>query len=138
MELSGSSEVARLRSMRRLAVVVLGLIGVATLGHPLAGAVTAPSGIDPRLRLEWEVREGRDGRPVITGYIHNDYGRPAINVRLLSVAVDASGEVVDTAVVYVSGGVPAFNRSYFDVALRKAGADYRVTVTSFDWKESSF
>ena len=78
--------------MRRRTVILLVLIGVATLGHPQAGAVTAPSGIDPRLHLEWEVREGRDGRPVITGYIHNDYGRPAINVRLLSVAVDALGQ----------------------------------------------
>ena len=79
---------------------------------------------------------GRDGRPVIAGYVHNGNGRPAINVRLLAEAVDASGQAVEDAMAYVPGGVPAFNRTYFSVALGKPGASYRIRVTAFDWKDN--
>ena len=42
-----------------------------------AAAVSTPSGIDPRIRLDWEAGTRRGGKPVIQGYVYNDYGRPA-------------------------------------------------------------
>ncbi len=48
-----------------IAVLVLNLAG------PPAAAVTTPSGIDPRLRLEWDASQTRGGRPMVAGYIYN-------------------------------------------------------------------
>jgi len=121
---------------RRDAMLSL-LAGLSTAVPKAARAVTiTPSGIDPRLRLEWEAHEDRRGRPVIAGYVYNDSGQPAINLRLVAEALDASGQVVDRAVGFVTAGVPAFNRSYFSVALHRAGAGYRIALTGFDWKDN--
>jgi hypothetical protein len=56
-------------------------------------------------------------------------------VRLLVETLDESGRVVGSAYGYVFGVVPSFNRTAFDVPLKTTGASYRITVTSFDWKD---
>ncbi len=114
-----------------IAVLVLNLAG------PPAAAVTTPSGIDPRLRLEWDASQTRGGRPMVAGYIYNDYGRPANNVRLLVETLDGSGRVIDRAFGFVRGIVPVFNRSYWVVPVKTPGASYRVTVTSFEWRDGA-
>jgi hypothetical protein len=124
--------------MTRRNAILLMLAGLSSAAPTAVSAVVSPSGIDSRLRLEWEAREDRGGRPVITGYIYNDSGQPAINLRLMAEALDASGQVVDRAIGFVTAGVPAFNRSYFSVSLHKAGAAYRIAVTGFDWKNNGF
>ena len=121
--------------MKRRGLILLMLSLVLSVAHVPAVGVTTPSGIDPRLRLEWEAGQGRGGRPVITGYIYNDYGRAAVNVRLLAETLDGSGHVVDRAIGFVPGHVPVFNRNYFSVPLKTAGAGYRITVTSFEWRD---
>ena len=100
-----------------------------------AGTVSAPSGIDPRLRLEWEVGRMRNGRVEIQGYVYNDYMRSANNVRLLVETLDDQGRVIASAYGYVFGVVPSFNRTPFDVAIKTEGPSYRVTVTQFDWRD---
>jgi len=119
------------RSVLLIAVLVLSLAG------PPAAAVTTPSDIDPRLRLEWDASQSRDGRPMVTGYIYNDYGRPANNVRLVVETLDGSGRVTDRAFGFVRGIVPGFNRSYWVVPVKTPGASYRVTVTSFEWRDGA-
>jgi hypothetical protein len=120
--------------------VALGLVMAAVLasgpigGPAPAAAVSVPSGIDPRLRLDWEAGTRRGGRPVIQGYVYNDYGRPAADVRLLVETLDAAGGVVARSIGFVRGVVNFNDRVYFEVPLKAAGASYRVTVTSFDWK----
>ncbi len=124
--------------MHRLRSACIGtLIGgiLALLGAHEARAILSPSGIDPRLRLDWEVVQTRTGRPQVQGYIYNDYGRPALNVRLVVETLDASGQVTDLAYGYVFGVVPVFNRTLFDVPLKTTGASYRIRVTSFEWKD---
>ena len=118
---------------RRLTLPALA-VGLILAATP-APAVMSPSGIDPRLRLDWETAEGRGGRPVITGYIYNDYDRTAINVQLLAEALDASGRVVGRAIGFVPGHVPVHNRNYFSVPLNTSGASYRITVTNFEWRD---
>lgn len=120
--------------MSRQGVVLLVLALVLGTGGAPAIAEMGPSGIDFRLRLDWEAGYTRGGQPVVTGYIYNDYGRSANNVRLLVESLDASGQVIDRAFGFVTGIVPVFNRNYFDVPLKTAGASYRVTVTSFEWR----
>jgi hypothetical protein len=125
--------------MTRRDAMLLLLAALSAAVPMAASAVTlSPSGIDPRLRLEWEAHEDRRGRPVISGYIYNDSGQPAINLRLVAEGVDTSGHVVDRAVGFVTAGVPAFNRSYFSVALHQSAAGYRIAVTGFDWKNNGF
>ena len=58
-----------------------------------ARAISSPSGIDPRLRFEYEVGRTRQGKPEIQGYIYNDYARPANNVRMIVETLDESGQV---------------------------------------------
>ena len=99
-----------------------------------AAAVSTPSGIDPRIRLDWEAGTRRGGKPVIQGYVYNDYGRPASDVHLLVETLDASGAVIARTIGFVQGTIQFNDRIYFEVPLKATGASYRVTVTSFDWK----
>ncbi len=119
---------------KRLIALVLTTLALG-LGSvpPSARAISSASGIDARLRLEWEPGQGRGGRPVITGYIYNDYGRPAGYVHLLVETLDDKGQVIDQTIGFVQGTVPFAGRAYFVIPLSKAGAAYRIRVTSFDW-----
>src|SRR5262245_2773512 len=125
--LSAGTPMTRGIAAAALALVVLTAHGV--------GAISSPSGIDSRLRFEWEVGRTFRGQPQIQGYIYNDYMRAAYNVRLLVETLDARGQVIDTAYGWVFGIVPVFSRAPFDVPLKTAGASYRLTVTSFDWRD---
>ena len=98
------------------------------------GAMTSsPSGIDDRLRLEWEAVQSGRGRPVVEGYLYNEYKRPATNVVMLVESLDGDGRVTGRAISLLPGTVPAFGRTYFEVPLKSAGASYRIAVTSFEW-----
>lgn len=124
--------------MTTIKALVLATATVLALG-PIAGprpaaAVSAPSGIDSRIRLDWEAGTRRGGKPVIQGYVYNDYGRPAADVHLLVETLDASGAVIARTIGFVRGVVHFNDRAYFEVPLKATGASYRVTVTSFDWK----
>jgi hypothetical protein len=119
---------------RRMLAMMLLLVLTAARG---TGAVSGPSGIDPRLRLEYDVVETKTGRVEIRGYVYNDYGRAAIGVRILVESLDASGQAQARALGFVPGVVPALNRSYFDTPVKVPGAGYRVTVASFDWREGA-
>ena len=115
-------------------VLALGLaLGPIVMPAP-AAAVSAPSGIDPRIRLDWEAGTRRGGKPAIQGYLYNDYGRPASGIHLLVETLDASGAVIARTIGFVQGTVQFNDRIYFEVPLKATGASYRVTVTSFDWK----
>ncbi|MBI2553082.1 MAG: hypothetical protein HYV92_01330 [Candidatus Rokubacteria bacterium] len=69
----------------------------------------------------------------MSGYLYNDYGLPAVRVQLLVEVLDASGRTVAEAVAYVDREVPPFGRAYFEVAVPRAGAGYRVRVNFYDW-----
>jgi hypothetical protein len=104
-------------------------------GASAALAISSPSGLDSRLRFEWDVRQTRANCLEIQGYIYNDYMRAANNVRLLVETLDANGQVVDRTYGFVFGIVPVLSRAPFDVPLKRAGASYRITVTSFEWRD---
>ncbi len=99
---------------------------------PPAAALSETSSVDRRLRLDWEVGT-RHGRPVIQGYVYNDYLRAANNVLLLVETLDASGAVTVRTVGFVRGVVPNSGRSYFELPLKTPVASYRVSITGFDW-----
>jgi hypothetical protein len=99
-----------------------------------AQALGAASTVDPRIRLDWQVGAARGGRPVIQGYVYNDYGRPASDVRLLVETLDPSGAVIARHVGFIRGVVQLNDRAYFELPIRAPGASYRVSVTALDWK----
>src|SRR4030095_2078505 len=121
-------------AMKRMwtVLIALCLILIATHG---ARAISSPSGIDSRLRFEYEVGRTRNGMPEIEGYIYNDYGRAANIVRMIVETRDESGQVVGRAYGYVFGIVPVFSRTPFNVPLQTAGSSYRLTVTSLEWRD---
>lgn len=118
-------------SWRSVALLAVTLV----LSPNLARAVmtSSPSGIDSRLRFEWEASQSRSGLPVIAGYLYNDNRRAAKNVILLVETLDASGQVVERTIGFVPSLVPVFGRTYFEVPLKAAGASYRISVTLFQW-----
>ncbi len=115
---------------------VLAALLLVLIGSGGALAINSPSGIDSRLRLEWDFAQTRGGRPEIRGYISNDYMRAANNVRLLVETLDDKGQVVANTYGFVFGIVPVFSRTPFDVPLKVPGASYRITVTSFEWRDT--
>ena len=102
---------------------------------PPAGALSATSSVDSRLRLDWEVGSRHGGRPVIQGYVYNDYLRAAAEVRLQVETLDASDTVTSRQLGFVPGIIPLRDRAYFEVPVKTAGASYRVSITAFDWKD---
>ncbi|MGH7373826.1 MAG: hypothetical protein ACREJY_06325 [Candidatus Rokuibacteriota bacterium] len=116
-----------------LAIAVVLALGIGSPARP-AAALSAASSVDARIRLDWQVGSGRGGRPVIQGYVFNDYGRPASDVHLLVETLDASGAVIGRTIGFVRGVVQFNDRAYFEVPIKTPGASYRVSVTGFDWK----
>ena len=124
-----------MKGIKALMLVMGAILAVGPIARPApATAVSAPSGIDSRIRLDWDAATRRGGKPVIQGYVYNDYGRPASDVHLLVETLDASGAVTARTIGFVVGTIQFNDRVYFEVPLKVTGASYRVTVTSFDWK----
>lgn len=116
-----------------LAIAVVLALGIGSHARP-AAALSAASSVDARIRLDWQVGTGRGGRPVIQGYVFNDYRRPASDVHLLVETLDASGAVIGRTIGFVRGVVQFNDRAYFEVPIKTPGASYRVSVTALDWK----
>ena len=115
-----------------VALVVTLLIAFA--GVTLAAAQMVSPALESYVRVEWAVDQQRSGRPRVTGYAHNARDTSAVNVKLLVEALDSSGHVVGSTLATVYGEVPSRNRSYFEVRVPTAGASYRVSVRSVDWR----
>jgi len=114
-----------------IATLVVALV----VGTASAAPVLSPSGIDPRLTIEWESGKDRCGRPAVWGYVHNAYDRAAFEIRVLVETLDAAGQPVARQAGFVVGVVGVRSRGYFEVRLNTTGPSYRVTVTAFDWRD---
>jgi hypothetical protein len=88
-------------------------------------------GADRIFRVEWESATTKRG-PVLRGYVWNDQGYAAGNVRLFIESLDASGAVAATTVGYVLGVIGPFDRLYFEVKLAAPATNYRVRVASWE------
>jgi hypothetical protein len=119
------------------ALAMVAVVTVTSGGIAPARAVVVPSGYDARIMLDWEAGTTRAGKPVIQGYVINDYGRSAANVRLLVETLDGSGAVLARTPGFVHGGVQFGDRAYFEVPLKAAGASYRVTVTAAEFRSGA-
>jgi hypothetical protein len=92
------------KPMKPIKYPLLAIMASLTLAsfHPTTPAMapSATSTVDSRIRLDWEVGT-RFGRPVIQGYVYNDYLRAASNVLLSVETLDASGAVIARRVGFV-------------------------------------
>ena len=88
-------------------------------------------GVDSYFKVEWQADERR-GRPIVGGYVTNQFGLPMRNVRLRVEALDAAGSATASYIGYVSGYLTPGSRVYFEVPVPTKAPNYRVTVLSFD------
>ncbi len=83
-------------------------------------------------RVEWQPGQNKKGRPIVSGYVYELWGRPADSIQLGIDRLDASGAVTGTQIAYVNGLIPAGGRAYFEVPVAAAPA-YRVRVVWYRW-----
>ena len=99
------------------------------------GAQAAPTygiyGVDSYFKIEWQPDERR-GKPMVSGYVTNQWGLTTRNVRLRVEALDAAGNLTATYIGYVNGYVNPGSHVYFEVPVQAKAPNYRVSVLSFD------
>lgn len=123
---------AMTRTRRASAVVAVTLLLVGTDAAPApTQTLFASETTDRYFRVEFDVTRNRKG-PAVEGYLYNDARQTAQRVRLQIQRVDASGGVVGTSAVWVTGDVPMGSRAFFSASVADA-ASYRIQVLSFDW-----
>ncbi|HMH48702.1 MAG TPA: FxLYD domain-containing protein [Candidatus Acidoferrum sp.] len=88
-------------------------------------------GTDSYFKLEWQPDERR-GKPLVNGYVTNQWGISVNRVRLRVEALDAAGNVVATYIGYVVGDVTPGSHVYFEVFVQQKAPNYRVSVLSFN------
>ena len=92
--------------MTRITVFALALT-LACVGAVLAQSPRAQSTSD-HFRIESNTVQGKSGQPLVQGYVY-------------------------TKVLYVSSGVPAGGRGWFETAAPAPGEAFRVSVFSWAW-----
>jgi hypothetical protein len=123
----------------------------ATLAKLLAGLVLASSLVgstsevlaqnfgqrqeDHLFRIESTPGQRRGGRPIVSGYVYNNYGSVAAGVRLVVEQLDAAGQVTASTGGWV-GMVPNMGRTYFEVPMASTPGTYRVRITAYEWVQS--
>jgi hypothetical protein len=118
------------RPLIALIVLLAGCAGPAMT--PSASVTTTMQGWERYFSLEWTPQHAPDGSSRIEGYVHNTYGSPMGNVRVLAQALDPAGQVIGQRIEWVPGIVPNFGRSYFIVPALPPAPQYRVSVWAFD------
>lgn len=119
---------------RILAIIGLAAILVATVAAEIALAqgFGAPAA-ERFFRVEVGPGKPLRGKDTVTGYVYNDYGQAATNVKLVVHSLDASGVIVDRTTVSVDRIIPPFGRSDFYGPVSTPGVRYTGTVLYFDW-----
>jgi hypothetical protein len=84
--------------------------------------------------LEWST--GRRGnQPLVQGYIRNNWGFAAANMRLLVDALDPPDRLVSQRLIWLGGQLTPGTRAYFETVMPPAST-YRVRVFAYDWVQS--
>jgi hypothetical protein len=122
--------------MRRyLFVIVAVLVAAAGCGcssQPLEPLVT---GSQQFFTLEWQTSR-RGNQPLVQGYIRNDWGLAAANMRLLVEGIEPPGRLVGQRIIWLGGQLTPGTRAYFETSMPPAPT-YRVRVFAFDWMQSA-
>lgn len=116
--------------------------GVMTQSAPSTAGAASPAGVqsygiygtESFFKLDWQPDERR-GKPLVTGYVTNQWGIGVNNVRMRVEALDNTGSVTATYIGYVFGDVTPGTRAYFEVPVAQKAASYRVSVLSYDTQQ---
>jgi hypothetical protein len=109
-------------------VVALGACAAAPAGNltPLV------AGWEQFFKVDWQAGQ-RGTRPVVYGYLKNDWGMPAARIQLLVEGIDASGAVVGQKVEWLGPILNPGIQTYYEVAVPWQTPNYRVSVFAFEW-----
>ena len=124
----------------RVVLLAVSLTACGLTSHypvPSGGMTTLIPGWERFFTLQWTVEPEPGGSRRLDGYVYNNYGQYAADVRLLVQAIDASGVVVDQRVVWGPTGVGGFGRSYFTASNLPASDHYQVFVWDYRLIESA-
>ena len=91
-----------------------------------------PTRAERFFRVEWSAAGAGADQSRIVGYVYNEYGEDAVNVRLRISQLDEAGRPVASLVQPVGDVVRAGGRAFFDVRVPGSAPAYRVQVASFD------
>jgi len=123
----------------RVGLLALVLSGYAPGAHaavPSGSITTLMPGWERFFTIQWTVSSERAGSRELDGYVANQYGHYAREMRLLVRSLDASGAVIDQRIVWMPTGVGGFGRAYFDVRHLPAADHYRVDVWDYSINEA--
>ncbi len=115
-----------------LVVAVGAGASIATAAGPLTPRVV---GWEQYFKLDWQGATRKD-RPVVEGHIRNEWGYPAVRIRLLVDRLDAAGQVVAQQVEWFPGTLQPGTQAYFQVPVAAEAPSYRVSVYAFEWVQA--
>lgn len=101
--------------------------------NPSSTTTTLMAGWEQHFAIEWAAADQGPNTRRVSGYVYNQHGEAATQIRVLAQALDPSGAVVGQRIAYVLGGVGGFGRAYFDVPNLPATPAYRVSVWDYTW-----
>jgi hypothetical protein len=119
--------------MGRFVVVVMLTLAAGFPGLNAVSPVSAQSWTmtDRGFRIDFETAQTRRGT-VLRGYLNNETGYTAANIRLIVESVDAGGQVTASNVAYLMGTAPPFGRLYFEAPVTTPAPSYRLRVGSWE------
>lgn len=103
---------------------------------PPSGATrynTLMAGWEHHFKIDWTAAEQGPNARQVSGYVYNQNGEFATNLRVLAQAIDSAGNLVGQRIGYVPGGVGGFGRAYFVVSNLPVADNYRVSVWDYTW-----
>lgn len=123
-----------LRAVVAALMLAAAVTGCATIDiTPSANVTTLMPDSERWFRLSWEATPEKDpDLRRLRGYVENTYGEAAGRVQLLGQALDTSGNLVGQKLWWLTGVVPGFGRTYFEIPNMPKADTYRVTVWSYE------
>jgi hypothetical protein len=114
-----------------LAVVLVVALG-ACAAAPATNLTPLVAGWEQFFKIDWQADQ-RGTKPVVHGYLKNDWGMPAAKIQLLVEGIDASGVVVGQKVAWFGPILNPGIRFYYEVPVEWQTPTYRVSVFAFEW-----
>ena len=114
-----------------VAVLVFALGGCGFSARPVEPIV---AGAQRFFTIEWQASP-RGAQRLVRGYIKNDWGFAATNVRLLVEGLEPPTRVVSQRIISLGGQLAPGTRVHFETPMPLAPT-YRVRVFAFDWIQS--
>ena len=119
--------------MRTLFAAVLVLV-VGGCGFSVQPVEPLVAGAQRFFSLEWQAGS-LGAQRLVHGYIKNDWGFVAANVRLLVEGLEPPNRVASQRIISLGGQLAPGARAYFETPMPPA-PNYRVRVFVFDWIQS--